>query len=258
MLLPLVVIEEVSSSDKLQVLSEDNLYDSVIEWAKTHYPNAAERAEVLRNKLIKLIRFPQMSYRKLEALLYDEEIRHFALDLILDAILFKAEPSRSHKRKTYALNENHKRYGRSYIFRPITVLKFDTPVREYRVFWDIKTDQFSTDSRELQFSEDFCLRDQPFRLLAYYRGNEEAIQFFLQLVSQLICRLNFTVDYSFSVRSKPSNNFSEIFKGKVNVDTGNRGCSFNAFRMKGSISVVDNVAYVIDNVIHLQAVLTLC
>ncbi|KAL3818399.1 hypothetical protein ACJIZ3_004304 [Penstemon smallii] len=53
--LPLAGIEAVLSSDDLQVDSEDAVYDLVLKWARTHYPELKERQRILSTSILGLI-----------------------------------------------------------------------------------------------------------------------------------------------------------------------------------------------------------
>merc|ERR1711915_727458 len=69
MALPLAGVEAVLSSDELQVASEDAVYDFVLKWARAHYPKIEDRRDILGSRLGRLIRFPNMSSRKLKKVL---------------------------------------------------------------------------------------------------------------------------------------------------------------------------------------------
>ncbi|KAH9303606.1 hypothetical protein KI387_008010, partial [Taxus chinensis] len=170
MSLPLAVVEESFTSDELQVNSEDVLYDFIITWAKKHYPNNEERKLFLNNKLSHLIRFPQMTNKKLEEILSSEDFDYLsALKLVSEALLFKAEQN------SCTLKGIHdKRFcERSYSRRPIRMMEFYKPHRECMVFWDVKIDELLTSNRkEYLSSEAFYIGDQEFFFLAFmYRCN---------------------------------------------------------------------------------------
>jgi len=42
----------------LEVTSEDAVYDLLVKWVHTQYPNLEERHEIFSHQLVRLIRFP--------------------------------------------------------------------------------------------------------------------------------------------------------------------------------------------------------
>ena len=111
MALPLAGMEAVLSSDELQVASEDAVYDFVLKWARAHYPKMEERREILGSRLGRLIRFPNMSSRKLKKVLTCNDFDHeLASKVVLDALFFKAETP--HRQRSLAAEEtSHKRFS---------------------------------------------------------------------------------------------------------------------------------------------------
>lgn len=139
--LPLAGVEAVLSSDDLQVASEDAVYDFALRWARHHYHKLEERREVLGSRLVRLIRFPMMSSRKLRKVLNCSDLEHeLASKLVLEALFFKAEPS--HRQRQLAMEETyHKRYcERAYKYRPVKVVDFDTS-NQCLVYLDLKIDE---------------------------------------------------------------------------------------------------------------------
>ena len=76
MRLPLAGIEAIFSCDDLQVASEDLVYDLILKWSRTHYPELEERQEILGSRLSRFIRFPYMSCGKLKKVLTCTDFDH--------------------------------------------------------------------------------------------------------------------------------------------------------------------------------------
>ncbi|CAI9755494.1 unnamed protein product [Fraxinus pennsylvanica] len=174
--LPLAGIEAVLYSDNLQVASEDAVYDFVLKWARIHYPKLEERREILSTRLLRFIRFPCMSCRKLKKVLvcndFDPEI---ASKVVLDALFFKAEapyrqrslvvkvlvcndfdpeiaskvvldalflkaeaPSRQRSLVAEEANTSSRRFvERAYKYRPVKVVEFESPRLQCIVYLDL-------------------------------------------------------------------------------------------------------------------------
>ncbi|KAH9303601.1 hypothetical protein KI387_008005 [Taxus chinensis] len=251
--LPLAVIEEVLSSDKLKVRSEDALYDFVIRWSKKNYPNDEERRYVLTYRLSHLLRFPHMTNKKLKEILSQTDLHCLnALKLVSEALFFKAEPP--YKMKSYDLKEiHHKRFfERSYVYRSVRVMKFDKPHTECMVFWDIKKD-------ELTFklcSEAFYFGNQQFHLLFQPAINSYHPPWFgVAVVSRT--KVTFELESEFSVRAKPSNNFVVKVSGPLRFGDKNIARFYNLFSEPWWLIISDYSPYLIDNVFHMRVVLNL-
>ena len=61
MRLSLAGIEAIFSCDDLQVASEDLVYDLILKWSRTQYPELEERQEILGSRLSRFIHFPYIS-----------------------------------------------------------------------------------------------------------------------------------------------------------------------------------------------------
>ncbi|WOH09157.1 hypothetical protein DCAR_0728612 [Daucus carota subsp. sativus] len=59
-----------------QVASEDLVYDLILKWSRTQYPELEERQEILGSRLSRFIRFPYMSCRKLKKVLTCTDFDH--------------------------------------------------------------------------------------------------------------------------------------------------------------------------------------
>ncbi|XP_037486852.1 BTB/POZ domain-containing protein POB1-like isoform X2 [Triticum dicoccoides] len=67
--MPLSGIRAIFSSNNLEVLEEDFVWDFLLKWAHAKYPESAERHRILIKSLVPLIRLNQMSCGKLLSLL---------------------------------------------------------------------------------------------------------------------------------------------------------------------------------------------
>lgn len=259
--LPLVGIEAILSSNELQIASEDAVYDFVIKWARQHYPRLEERKEILAQRLGPLIRFPNMTSRKLRKVLTCNDLDHdFASKVVLEALFFKAEAP--HRQKILASEETlHRRFcERAYKYRPVKVVEFDTPYRQCIVFMDLKRDECSAlfPSGRL-YSQGFHLGGQGFFLSAHCNMDQQTAFycFGLFLGMQEKGTVSFTVEYEFATRSKPSCDFSVKYKGTYRF-TGGKAVGYrNLFGLPWSAFIADDSPYFIHNTIHLRAELTL-
>ncbi|MFS7932260.1 putative BTB/Kelch-associated [Helianthus anomalus] len=68
--LPLAGVEAIIASGDLQVTSEYDVYLFVLKWARSQYPNIENRRKIIMNRLVKLIRYPYMTYDELREFLY--------------------------------------------------------------------------------------------------------------------------------------------------------------------------------------------
>ncbi|KAK6129998.1 hypothetical protein DH2020_036280 [Rehmannia glutinosa] len=123
--LPLADIEAVLFSDDLQVASEDAVYDFVLKWARIHYPKLEERREMLSTRLLRFVRFPCMTCRKLRKVLTCSDIdSEVSSKVVLDALFFKAEaPYRQRSLLAEEANASFRRFvERAYKYRPVKVV----------------------------------------------------------------------------------------------------------------------------------------
>ncbi|KAL5061247.1 hypothetical protein RYX36_032851 [Vicia faba] len=85
--LPLVGIVALLSNYELQVGSEDAVYDFMLTWARTQYPNLEDRIKILRQNLILFICFPSMTCRKLKTVQTCNNFNHEVTSkLVFDAL----------------------------------------------------------------------------------------------------------------------------------------------------------------------------
>ncbi|CAA0838204.1 BTB/POZ domain-containing protein POB1 [Striga hermonthica] len=202
--LPLAGIEAVLSSDDLQVASEDAVYDFVLKWARVHYPRPDERREVLTTHLIRLVRFPCMTCRKLKKVLTCTDIDpEVASKVVLDALFFKAEaPYRQRALVADDSGPSIRRFTeRAYKYRPVKVIEFEAPRHQCVVYLDLKREecvQLFPSGRV--YSQAFHLGGQGFFLSGHCNMDQNSSFhcFGLFLGMQEKGSLAFTVDYEFA------------------------------------------------------------
>lgn len=261
MALPLAGVEAVLSSDELQVASEDAVYDFVLKWARAHYPKIEERREVLGTRLGRLIRFPNMSSRKLKKVLTCNDFDHeLASKVVLDALFFKAETP--HRQRALAAEEtSHKRFSeRAYKYRPVKVVEFNMPHQQCIVFLDLKRGECAgLFPSGRVYSQAFHLGGQGFFLSAHCNMDQHSAFhcFGLFLGMQEKGSVSFAVEYEFSTRSKPSSEFAVKYKGNYTF-TGGKAVGYrNLFQTPWSSFMAEDSPYFIRDTLHLRAELTI-
>ncbi|XP_062146218.1 BTB/POZ domain-containing protein POB1-like isoform X3 [Alnus glutinosa] len=261
--LPLAGIEAVLSSDDLQVGSEDSIYDFVVKWARIHYPKLEDRKEIFGSRLCHLIRFPYMTCRKLKKVLicndFDTEL---ASKVVLGALLFKAEAP--YRQRSLAAEDSsatcHRFVERVYKSRPVKVLEFELPCQQCIVYLDLKREECARQFPAGRLcSHVFYLRGQGFILSAHCNMDQQSSFhcFGLFLGMQGKRSVSFAVDYEFSARSKPTEEFVSKYKGNYTF-TGGKAVGYrNLFGMTWTEFMADDSLYFINGVVHLRAELTI-
>ncbi|KAF8413273.1 hypothetical protein HHK36_001249 [Tetracentron sinense] len=261
--LPLAGIEAVLSSDDLQVASEDAVYDFVLKWARTQYPKLDDRREVLCSRLSCLIRFPYMTCRKLKKVLTCNDFDHdLASKVVLEALFFKAEAP--HRQRTQAAEEsaitNRRFVERAYKYRPVKVVEFELPRQQCVVYLDLKREEcanlFPTGR---VYSQAFHLGGQGFFLSAHCNMDQQSLFhcFGLFLGMQEKGSVSFAVDYEFSARSKPTEEYVSKYKGNYTF-TGGKAVGYrNLFATQWTSFMAEDSLYFINGILHLRAELTI-
>ncbi|XP_076944837.1 BTB/POZ domain-containing protein POB1-like [Bidens hawaiensis] len=261
--LPLAGVEAIISSDDLQVASEDIVYDFVLKWARAQYPKLEDRRQILGARLAKYIRFPYMSCRKLKKVMtcpdFDPE---FAQKVVIEALFFKADAP--HKQRAYINDENsnlNRRFTeRAYKHWPIKVVEFTQPRPQCVVYLDLKHGKCARlfPSGRV-YSQAFHLNGQGFFLSAHCNMDQQNSFhcFGLFLGMQEKGSVSFAVDYEFSARSKPVEEFISKYKGTY-VFTGGKAVGYrNLFGIPWTTFIGEDSALFIDGVLHLKAELTI-
>ncbi|KAK6116977.1 hypothetical protein DH2020_049221 [Rehmannia glutinosa] len=171
--LPLAGIEAVLFSDDLQVASEDAVYDFVLKWARIHYPKLEERREMLSTRLLRFVRFPCMTCRKLRKVLTCSDIdSEVSSKVVLDALFFKAEaPYRQRSLLAEEANASFRRFvERAYKYRPVKVVEFEMPRQQCVVYLDLKRGEKGSVAFTVDY--EFASRTKPSEdFVSKYKGS---------------------------------------------------------------------------------------
>lgn len=261
--LPLPGIEAVLSSDDLQVASEDVIYDLVLKWARAHYPMLEYRRDVLGKRLCRLIRFPYMTGRKLKKILTCNDFnQELASKVVLDALFFKAEaPYRKRTLAAEDLNPScHRFIERAYKYRPVKVVEFELPRQQCVVYLDLKREECAhIFPAGRVYSQAFHLGGQGFFLSAHCNLEQQTNChcFGLFLGMQEKGKVSFAVDYDFSARLKPSEEYASRYKGNYTF-TGGKAVGYrNLFGVPWTAFMAEDSLYFINGILHLRAELTI-
>ncbi|XP_014491520.1 BTB/POZ domain-containing protein POB1 [Vigna radiata var. radiata] len=260
--LPMAGIEAILSSDELQVASEDVVYDFVLKWVRTQYPKVEERREVLGTQLARLIRFPFMTCRKLKKVLTCNDFdQNVASKLVLEALFFKAEAP--HRQRILAAESgSYSRLfvERAYKYRPVKVVEFELPRQQCVVYLDLKREECGNlfPSGRV-YSQAFHLGGQGFFLSAHCNMDQQSSFhcFGLFLGMQEKGSTSFAIDYEFSARSRPTEEFVSKYKGNY-VFTGGKAVGYrNLFAIPWTTFMAEDSLYFINGILHLRAELTI-
>ncbi|CAN4108356.1 unnamed protein product [Withania somnifera] len=263
MKLPLAGVEAILSSDDLQVASEDAVYDFVLKWTRTHYPQLEERQQILGSRLGRCIRFPFMSCRKLRKVLACNDFDHeFASKLVLEALFYKAEAP--HRQRTQAAEESSstsRRFvERAYKYRPVKVVDFELPRQQCVVYLDLKREECANlfPSGRV-YSQAFHLGGQGFFLSAHCNMDQQSSFhcFGLFLGMQEKGSVTFAVDYEFAARTKPGEDYVSKYKGNYTF-TGGKAVGYrNLFAIPWTSFIAEDSPYFTNGTLHLRAELTI-
>ncbi|XP_058742609.1 BTB/POZ domain-containing protein POB1-like, partial [Vicia villosa] len=216
--LPLAGIVALLSSDELQVAFEDVVYDFVLRWAQTQYPRLEERREILRAKLIPLIRFPYMTCRKLKMVQSCNDFEHeITSKLVFDALYFKvAAPHRKQILAAESASTSRFFSERSYKYRPIKVVEFELPHQQCVVYLDARREECANLFPSGQVcSRVFQLSGLGVFLSAHCCMDQQSFYHCFGFCFGMLEKksTNFSVDYEFAVRSRPSLEYISKYKG---------------------------------------------
>lgn len=263
MSLPLAGIEAILASDDLQVASEDAVYDFVLKWARAHYPKLEERQEIVGSRLSRYIRFPYMTCRKLRKVLNCNDFDHeLASKFVLEALFFKAEAP--HRQRIHAAEDSassNRRYvERAYKYRPVKVVEFELPRQQCVVYLDLKREECANlfPSGRV-YSQAFHLGGQGFFLSAHCNMDQQSSFhcFGLFLGMQEKGSVTFAVDYEFSARLKPTEEYISKYKGNYTF-TGGKAVGYrNLFGVPWTSFLAEDSLYFINGILHLRAELTM-
>ncbi|KAI5647170.1 hypothetical protein M9H77_33175 [Catharanthus roseus] len=261
--LPLAGIEAVFASDDLQVASEDAVFDLILKWARVHYPKLEDRQEILGSRLSRYIRFPYMTCRRLRKVLSCNDFNHErASQLVLESLFFKAEAP--HRQRILAAEESasstHRYVERAYKYRPVKVVEFELPRQQCVVYLDLKREECAAlfPSGRV-YSQAFHLGGQGFFLSAHCNMDQQSSFhcFGLFLGMQEKGSVTFAVDYEFSARLKPTEEYISKYKGNYTF-TGGKAVGYrNLFGVHWTSFMAEDSNFFINGVLHLRAELTM-
>jgi hypothetical protein len=261
--LPLAGIEAILSSDNLQVALEDAVYDFVLKWARHHYNNLEERREVLGARLARLIRFPYMTYQKLNTVLTCSDFEHdVSSKLVLDALFFKVEVP--HCQLSLAVEEpvfSSRRFlERAYKYRPIKVVEFELPRQHCQVYLDLKCEECSNlYPSGVVYSQAFHLGRHKLFLQAHCNMDQQSSLHCFGLFLGMLEKgsVNLIVDYEFATRSRPTKEFVRKYKANYTFIGGKVVGIKNLFSIPWTSFMAEGCLYFINGVLHLRAELTI-
>ncbi|KAL2902685.1 BTB/POZ domain-containing protein POB1 [Bienertia sinuspersici] len=261
--LPLAGIEAVLSSDDLQIASEDAVYDFAVKWARAHYPKLEDRRKILGTRLCRLIRFPHMTCRKLRKVMTCNDLDpDLSSKLVSEALFFKAEPP--YRQRALLADEtktsSHRYIERAYKYRPVKVLEFELPRPQCIVYLDLRKEECQNlfPSGRV-YSQAFHLGGQGFFLSAHCNMDQQSLFhcFGLFLGMQEKGSVSFAVDYEFSARQKPNDEFVTKYRGNY-VFTGGKAVGYrNLFGTPWTSFMAEDSQFFINGVLHLKAELTI-
>lgn len=258
-IIPLAAIEVLLSSDRLQVASEDAVYDFVLKWAHARYPVPEERREILRSHLLDHVRFPCMSLEKLREVLNDLD-HELVSNLVNEALWFKADAPR--RQRALAAESTHKRFTeRDYTHRPLKILEFDRPHPQYIVYLDLRKEECATKlfpAGQID-SQSFHFGGHRFVLSAScYSNGITGHHFDLHLRMQPDGSASSPVITCKSCpRKKPFRDFLETFEKTYTFWGGNTEVSRSLLHLEWNSFIAAKSNYFIDDTLHMRVALAI-
>lgn len=257
MALPLVGITAILASDDLHVASEDIVYDLVLRWARLHYTVVRERQDVLASHLARYIRFPHMTCLRLKRMLHSDDFRpSIATALVLEALFFKTGSPDEHP----AASVNRRLVERAYKCRPIKTVEFEAPRQQCIVYLDLKRKECeSLYPSRCTMSQAFRVGGRWFYLSAHCSMDQLNLSpcFGLFLGMRENGSVSQALEYQFSARSKPTEEFKVRFKRNFTLAGGQAIGFRDLFAMPWDSFMAKDCPYFINDVLHLQAELSI-
>ncbi|KAH0648865.1 BTB/POZ domain-containing protein POB1-like [Solanum tuberosum] len=256
--LPLSGIKVVLSSDLLEIASEDAVYDFALKWAPMHYPKFEDRREVWTTHLCFLIRFPAMTCTKLKKIMTCNDFsRELASKFVFEALFYKAEEP--YQQRAIAAKLGNRYVERAYKLRPVKALEFEAPHQHSVVYLDLKRDECAIlfPAGKL-YSQGFHFGGQELFLSAHCNIDQQGFQHCLGLFLGMQGEESdpLAVDYEFSVRLRPDNEFVNMYKGSHTLNSGIVvGCR-NLCDIGWTPFLNADGLYFINGVLHIRAEIT--
>ena len=263
--LPLAGVEALFSSDDLQIPSEDTVYDFVRKWARMHYPEIEDRQDVIGSRLIRLIRFPFMSCRRLKKVLICNDFHSDqASKFVLEALFYKAATPQ--QQRSLAVQDDgtayHRFVERAYKYRPVKVFEFASPRPWCVVYLDLKKEECARlYPKSRLYSQAFHLGEQGFFLSAHCHKDQQnsshCFGLYLGMQDRGKGPVSITLDYEYAARAKPTEEYISRYKGNYTF-TGGKAVGFrNLFGIPWTSFMADDSAYFIKGLLHIRAELTI-
>eukprot|EP00850_Spirogloea_muscicola_P000843 SM000003S11088 [mRNA] locus=s3:848473:851787:+ [translate_table: standard] len=265
--LPLVGIEAILASDLLHVASEDYVYDFTVRWARSKYPDVEQRRHVLDMCLAPLIRFSQMSNRKvLKSLTCSDLQGDRAKALILEALHYRAEPVHRQKEIRSCPGRASRFRERAYKLRPVKAITIDAPVQQCIVYFDLRIEEVrALYPKNKVSSHGFPFAGQEFYISAHCNMEQlpdsKGFGLFLGMYEKSKeGSASVAVDYEFAVRMKDptTHKYPFITRSRSTYTfIGGKIVGYrNIFSRDWSVFVDDKSVYFLNGVLHLRAELT--
>ncbi|KAL0675477.1 hypothetical protein Bca4012_003458 [Brassica carinata] len=259
--LPLVGIMTLLMSNDLMITCEDIVYEVVLKWAKANSSVLEERQGIL-NHLAPYIRFPYMTCHRLKKILTSDDFEpSVAHKLVFEALFFKAESSLAHQAAIKADSHDRRFIERGYTCRPIKTVEFEVPHRQCIVYLDLTRKECNAlyPSNRI-YSQKFHLGGKEFLLSPCCNKDQQnrLHHFGLFLWSQEKgTSVSVTVDYEFSSRWKPTQEFAIRRKGKYKF-TGVQSIGFrDVLGAPWASFIGEDSPYFINDLLHLRAELSI-
>ncbi|XP_038988608.1 BTB/POZ domain-containing protein At2g46260-like isoform X1 [Phoenix dactylifera] len=182
-------IEALFCVDTLKVESEDVVYDFIRAWAQNHYPNTEDRCSAKELHLERLIRFPYLTWQKLEeALQCDIFDQESILKAVNQALAFKVRGPYC-RRLAVGGFSNSQFFERCYERTPVMVSRLQSPAFDRCVVYFSLTENellemYPVGRRE---SEDFMFGHQVFSLVSSCKWTRERHYFGLNVTAKGDC-----------------------------------------------------------------------
>ncbi|XP_020159533.1 BTB/POZ domain-containing protein At2g46260-like [Aegilops tauschii subsp. strangulata] len=144
--MPLSAIEAIFLSNDINVKTEDGIYSFLLEWARKQYPDSEERHKVWSSRLLPLVRFSHMSWKKLHQVLAcsDDDIDHEqTTKRITNMLLHKAYPAHHQVVLAAEATACWQVPQRAYRFKRLKVIEFDRPCPHIIVYLDLTREECS-------------------------------------------------------------------------------------------------------------------
>lgn len=258
--MPLAGIEAIFSSADIQMSSEDAVYSFLLKWARKQYPKSEERHNIWKSRLLPLVRFSHMSWKKLHEVLTcsdDDVDNEQTKKLITDVLLHKAYLA--HERGTILADTTTcwQVPQRAYRRKPIKVVEFDRPCPQVIVYLDLTREECSRLFPEGRvFTHLFHLAGRDFFLTAACEMDEQSKAYsfglFIAMTRMPKGPTCLTVDFEFAARTRSPGKFVTRWEDKHTIgDDWMLGCG-DLFEVPWSTFIASDNHF-IDGVLHLRA-----